>query len=132
MSAADGPGHRRRSTRRPLAAINVTPLVDVLLILLVIVMLAMPAFVKSLPLQLPRVDTMGAPQVRSSVRVYLTEQGKLLVDEVPATLEQALDRARPGVSVEVAADRRTPYQQVASLLAALQARSPRDVTLLVN
>lgn len=127
-----GPGAYRRAARRPLAAINVTPLVDVLLILLVIVMLAMPAFVKSLPLQLPRVDTMGAPLVRSSVRVYLTEQGKLLVDEVPATLEQALDRARPGVSVEVAADSRTPYQQVASLLAALQARSPRDVTLLVN
>ena len=122
-----------RNTRRPaLAAINITPLVDVLLILLVILVLAMPMFVKKMAVELPQTSIAGVPSVVNSLPVELTAQGLLLVEGNPLTLEQLMARIDPTVSVELSADRKVTYEQLTQLIATLQKATPRDIALMTR
>ncbi len=115
--------------RRPLATINITPLVDVLLILLVIVMLAMPMFVKKLPVELPKTGIDSAPVATNSLRVSMTDKGLLFLDEQPTTLETVLARVKDNTTVELAVDEKAPYGLAAKLVANLQAKNPREIVL---
>jgi biopolymer transport protein ExbD len=118
--------------RKQLAAINVTPLVDVLLILLVIMMLAMPMFVKKLPVDLPQTSLSGAPSVAQSLSVSLQADGSLMLDESPTTLEQLKARITPTVSVELSVDRLTTYDKIATVISELQASAPKDIALMTR
>jgi len=120
------------SDRKPLASINVTPLVDVLLILLVVMMLAMPMFVKKLPVDLPQTSVDGAPTVVHSLSVSLLPDGNLMVDNNPMTLAMVKTRISPDVSVELNVDRTVTYDKVANLIAELQDSKPRDIALMTR
>ncbi|VTU42032.1 MULTISPECIES: ExbD/TolR family protein [unclassified Variovorax] len=120
------------SNRQQLAAINVTPLVDVLLILLVIMMLAMPMFVKKLPVDLPQTSLSGAPSVAQSLSVSLQEDGSLMLDSSPTTLQELKARITPTVSVELSVDRATTYEKIATVISELQAAAPKDIALLTR
>lgn len=115
--------------RKPLAAINVTPLVDVLLILLVILMLAMPMFVKKLPVELPRTGVDAAPVAANSLRIALNAKGELFVETRPATLAQISELIKANTTIELSVDEKTPYGQAAVLVAKLQERNPREIVL---
>jgi biopolymer transport protein ExbD len=115
--------------RKPLAAINVTPLVDVLLILLVIMMLAMPLFVKRLPVELPRTGVNAAPIAANTLHVALDANGQLYLEGTPSELASVLERIQDNTSVELAVDESTPYGQAAVLVARLQEKQPREVIL---
>ena len=118
--------------RKPLASINVTPLVDVLLILLVVMMLAMPMFVKKLPVDLPQTAIDGAPTVVHSLSVSLLPNGSLMVGNNPMTLAAVKARINPDVSVELNVDRGITYDKVASLIADIQDSKPKDIALMTR
>ncbi|KWT98418.1 MULTISPECIES: biopolymer transporter ExbD [unclassified Variovorax] len=120
------------ANRKQLAAINVTPLVDVLLILLVIMMLAMPMFVKKLPVDLPQTSLSGTPSVAQSLSVSLQADGSLMLDSNPTTLQQLKARITPTVSVELSVDRATTYEQIAMVISELQAAAPKDIALMTR
>lgn len=120
------------SDRKPLASINVTPLVDVLLILLVVMMLAMPMFVKKLPVDLPQTAIDGAPTVVNSLSVSLLPNGSLMVGNNPMTLAAVKARINPDVSVELNVDRSITYDKVASLIADIQDSKPKDIALMTR
>lgn len=115
--------------RKPLAAINVTPLVDVLLILLVILMLAMPMFVKKLPVELPRTGVDAAPVAANSLRVAMNPAGELFVEDKPASLDQVLERVKDNTTVELSVDEKAEYGLTAKLIAKVQSRNPREIVL---
>lgn len=119
----------RRRALRTTPAINVTPLVDVLLILLVILMLAMPAYVKRLAVDLPVTSLSGAPVAASNLRLTLLANGSLQLDGAPIDRAIAVKKAN-GSSVELAVDKTVPYEQLAQLLAELQGNGSREVSLL--
>ncbi len=121
-----------RRERRPLAAINITPLVDVLLILLVVLMLAMPLFVKRLPVELPQTGPTGAPVAVKSLSVALLRNGTLALDGSPAGLETVLSRIAPDTTVELAVDAEVTYETMAKLIAQLNTRSPKEVALITR
>ena len=118
--------------RKQLASINVTPLVDVLLILLVVMMLAMPMFVKRLPVQLPETALSGTPVIAKTLTVSILESGTLLMNDSPTDLAGIQARVRPDVSVEVAVDREVKYDVIARTIAAIQEKSPREISLLTR
>jgi len=114
--------------------INVTPLVDVCLVLLIIFMVVLPAMVNGVQVQLPEtsvrdaLDTRVFPvTVKDDGTVYLDT---LVVrrDEVPAALQRihAGASARP---VAVRADKRVQYGEVATVLAAIRQAGWEDVKL---
>jgi len=118
--------------RKHLATVNITPLVDVLLILLVVLMVSMPMFVKRMPVDLPQTDMAGVPVVSKSLSISLREDGSLMLDMSPVTLADLAKRITPETSIELSVDREVRYEQIATTIAALQKKNPRDIALVTR
>ena len=107
---------------RPLAEINVTPLVDVMLVLLIIFMVAAPLMVVGVPVDLPQTSAAAISQPQQPVIVTLTRAGDIHLREerVPqAALVERLAAMREEVGdaiVYVRADRGIDYGRVLSVL----------------
>jgi len=123
---------RRAQQRRAVPAINITPLVDVLLILLVLLMLAMPMYIKRLPVDLPRTELGGAPTPQQVLPVALLPGGKIRIGTAEAELKDVLDKVGPTVTVELAVDRTVPYDDVAQAVVAIQGRQPKEIVLVTR
>jgi biopolymer transport protein TolR len=86
MGASLPSGSRRHGHRRaPMAEINVTPLVDVMLVLLIIFMVTAPLLVAGVPIDLPETRAGALDQQAKPVQVSLDGAGKLTIDETPVT-----------------------------------------------
>lgn len=112
---------------RPMSDINMTPLIDVMLVLLVIFMITAPLMTASLRLDLPKSEAATPSDAPSFIAVAITPDGKLHLgeDELDArTFQQRiseLGRANAQLEVQLRADRVVPYGQVAELIGWVQA-----------
>lgn len=112
---------------RPMSDINMTPLIDVMLVLLVIFMITAPLMTASLRLDLPKSEAATPSDAPSFVAVAITPDGKLHLgdDELtPKAFQQRiaeLGRANAQMEVQLRADRAVPYGQVAELIGWVQA-----------
>ncbi len=117
------PGRRAH----PMSEINVTPLVDVMLVLLVIFIVAAPLMASRLALELPRAQGTSAGLPAAGLRLVVDASGAVTLDDEPvsdARLAQRLqDAARtdPEVELLLQADTAVPYGRVAGLIGAAQA-----------
>ncbi|AGA34381.1 Biopolymer transport protein ExbD/TolR [Thioalkalivibrio nitratireducens DSM 14787] len=110
---------------QPLSEINVVPLVDVMLVLLVMFIIAAPVFAQALGVDLPRVEA-PADAEPTVVTLVLHGDGRLLLDDVPVQrealaglLEEYVGK-EPRVVVRLGADASVPYQKVAELVSVVQ------------
>ncbi|MEO8300048.1 MAG: biopolymer transporter ExbD, partial [Burkholderiales bacterium] len=108
-----------RSGPAPMSDINMTPLIDVMLVLLVIFMITAPLMTSSLRLDLPKSQAAATSEVPQSIAVALTADGGLYVAEekidattLPTRLMEAA-RRNPDTEVQLRADRSVPYGRVA-------------------
>jgi len=115
--------------------INVTPLVDVCLVLLIIFMVVLPSLVNGVPVELPK--TSGATTVDERILpVTIKEDGTVYLDTLIVRrdeVESALQRLRQSASgrpVGVRADKRVPYGEVLGVLDACRKAGWEDVTLI--
>ena len=130
------PSHRGRGRRAPLAEINVTPLVDVMLVLLIIFMVTAPLMTAGVPVNLPDSRAKPVDQDQKPVQIALDEAGRLFVDdkpvadaELPATLEK-LAVANKERQVFLRADRKLAYAEVIRVLGELNRAGLNRVALL--
>lgn len=77
---------RRRATA-PMSEINVTPLVDVMLVLLIVFMVAAPLMTMGVPIELPQTRASAMPLKARPVTVTVTPNGAMSIDREPVTLE---------------------------------------------
>jgi biopolymer transport protein ExbD/biopolymer transport protein TolR len=111
---------------RPMSDINMTPLIDVMMVLLVIFMIAAPLMTASLRLDLPKSEAATPSDAPSFIAVAITPDGKLHLgdDELDAKAFQQrineLGRANAQMEVQLRADRAVPYGQVAELIGLVQ------------
>jgi len=112
---------------QPMSEINMTPLIDVMLVLLVIFMLTAPLMTSKLKLDLPKADAPPAPQTDQPVlAVALTGDGAIHLDDQASTLEAVaaqaaeLAKRRRDIEVQLRADKGVPYGRVAELIGVLQ------------
>jgi biopolymer transport protein TolR len=107
---------------RPMAEINITPMVDVMLVLLIIFMVAAPLMVTGVPIDLPKTTAAKLGQSKKPMVVTLTADGRLQIRNDFVTRESLVGRLRELRAVEgdavvyVRADKKNPYGEVMDLL----------------
>ncbi len=111
---------------QPMSDINMTPLIDVMLVLLVIFMITAPLMTSSLKLDLPKTDAAQPSDAPQSIAVALDKDGRTFFGD--EAMEPAAFAARvaaaaqrnPQTEVQLRADRSVPYGRVAELIGVVQ------------
>ena len=83
LHGGNGGSRYRRRSYRPMSEINVTPMVDVMLVLLIIFMVAAPMMTSGVPVDLPRTAAAEMPSQTRPITVAVTPEGAIFVDEAP-------------------------------------------------
>ena len=116
----------RRQGPQPMSEINVTPLVDVMLVLVVIFIITAPLLASSIRLDLPRTDAATPNEAPAFVTVVLDKSGGLFLDdrslqsgELAEQLAQAA-RRNPDTEVQLRADQSIPYGRIVEVMGAAQ------------
>ena len=129
---------RGRARRAPMSEINVTPLVDVMLVLLIIFMVTAPLLVAGVPIDLPESRAGALEQQAEPVQIAIDGRGVITVDEAPVTeaeLPAMLARiaAQPeppeGRRIYLRADRSLEYGRVNRVLGELNRAGLNRVAL---
>jgi biopolymer transport protein TolR len=126
----------KRKRRGGFADINVTPLVDVMLVLLIVFMVTAPLLSTSLRIELPEVQASNQPIKDSKLVVSIDKNEKIFFGDIETpNIEEAL-RTNPRVQSEhelyIRADREARYKVVARAVAAARAAGVTSLNLLVD
>ncbi|WP_225774298.1 ExbD/TolR family protein [Pseudomonas sp. Marseille-Q5115] len=109
-----------------LSEINVTPLVDVMLVLLVVFIVTAPLLTNSIPINLPKTEAVAPVEQKEPLVVSIDDKGQWFIDKnaiSPDLLENNLQAARqknPDVRVQLQADDSANYGAVAKAMAAIE------------
>ena len=129
MSSSGGPVSGRGSRRAPMADINVTPLVDVMLVLLIIFMVTAPLLLAGVPVDLPESSAGALDQDKKPVQLAIDKAGVVFIDDRPVTMtalpnQLAQIAARSGKGKDspqifLRADKALDYGRVMAVMGAL-------------
>lgn len=114
------PSKRRRLS--PMAEINVTPMVDVMLVLLVIFMISAPLMTAGVPVDLPSSAAPVLQEKTEPLILSLDKEGRLFIQETETSLDvlaprlTAITGANPEARIYIRADRALPYGQVMEVM----------------
>ena len=127
----------RKRGETPMSEINMTPLIDVMLVLLVIFMLTAPLMTSALKLNLPATKgTQKQPPNPQAIQITLTADNVVRLDDAEVTPEALAEKlqALKGSDTEVRlrADRAVPYGQVAEVLGLLKAAELRKLAFVTD
>jgi biopolymer transport protein TolR len=121
-----------------LSEINITPLVDVMLVLLVAFVITIPVLTNAIHVNLPKTVTTTPPEEQKAVTVTVDGAGKVFLNntEVLRTdLERqlaGLKATNPDLSLHLRADERVPYGPVAKVMAAIEHAGITRVAVLTD
>ena len=116
----------RSSGPQPMSDINMTPLIDVMLVLLVIFMITAPLLTTSLRLDLPKADGATPSEAEAVLAVSVDNQARIFLGDeridLPALREKARAAAQrnPATEVQLRADTNAAYGKVAELIGLMQ------------
>ncbi len=130
----------RRGGRAPMAEINVTPLVDVMLVLLAIFMVTAPLLATGVPVDLPESNANALPQEPQQITISMVADGRIYLDEqelAPGELtERLVAIASAGTAqppqVTLRADRILPYGQVMAVMGEMNHAGIKAISLVTS
>jgi biopolymer transport protein TolR len=132
---------RRRHTRKPvMAEINVTPMVDVMLVLLIIFMVSAPLLTVGVPIDLPQTKAKSLDQDKEPLTISVNTKGEVYlqnseikIDELVAKL-QAITQTRGGADerIYVRGDKKVDYGTVMRVMGRLSQAGFRRVALVTE
>jgi biopolymer transport protein TolR len=140
MGMSTGGGSRTgrgRSSRRPMAEINVTPMVDVMLVLLIIFMVAAPLLTAGVPIDLPDSKAKAiSDEDNKPLEVSLSKDGKIFVGETEVTEERivtiltSMTEDNPDRRIYIRADKGLDYGKVMKILGTINGAGFNKVALI--
>ena len=132
-------GRRRRGRSAAMSEINVTPFVDVMLVLLIIFMVAAPLLTVGVPIKLPKTAATALPTEKEEpLTITLAPDGKIMLQTTEIDANdlivklQAISAERADKKVYLRADGSIPYSRVAQVMGALNAGGFRDIGLVTD
>ena len=139
LASTRGGGRRGRGSRRqPMSEINVTPFVDVMLVLLIIFMVTAPLLTAGVPIDLPDSRAAQLPSDRQQVTISIDEAGYVYIDDAAVELgglPQALEsipRSGEGPDITLRADRALDYGRVMAVMGELNRAGLNRISLITN
>ncbi|WP_306094274.1 ExbD/TolR family protein [Qipengyuania flava] len=139
LASTRGGGRRGRgSRRRPMSEINVTPFVDVMLVLLIIFMVTAPLLTAGVPIDLPDSRAAQVPSDQQQVTISIDQAGYVYIDDAAVELgglPQALEsipRSGEGPDITLRADRALDYGRVMAVMGELNRAGLNRISLITN
>src|SRR5262250_543890 len=133
-------GKRRHHRRGVMAEINVTPMVDVMLVLLIIFMVSAPLLTVGVPIDLPQTQAKSLDQDKEPLTVSVNTKGEVYLQNAEIKIEelvpklQAITQARGGSDerIYVRGDRKVDYGTVMRVMGRLSAAGFHRVALVTE
>jgi biopolymer transport protein TolR len=139
MNLPSGRRGRSGSGRAPMAEINVTPLVDVMLVLLIIFMVTAPLLVAGVPVKLPQSRAKALDQNGKPVTLSIDGKGQVFLDEAPVTdvdlpqrFAELRERLDPETQIFLRADATLDYGRVMRVMGELNRAGLNKVALVTT
>lgn len=144
MGASLGGGHgggrrgSRRIQRAAMSEINVTPFVDVMLVLLVIFMVTAPLLTSGVPLDLPKTKSKQLSTDKEPLTVSVNNKGEIFLQDTKISLEEvgaklkAINKGGPDDTIFVRGDTKIDYGLVIQVMARINEAGFTKVSLLTN
>jgi biopolymer transport protein TolR len=123
---------------KPVSQINVTPLVDVMLVLLIIFMVTAPIIQQGVEVSIPKVKAAALKSNEEEFVVSITREGETYLNDAklqPAELTdklQAISHTRPDLQVFIRADEQVAYGEVIRTMAAIKAAGIENVGMVTQ
>ncbi|MDX8380635.1 MAG: protein TolR [Ghiorsea sp.] len=121
-----------------MSQINITPMVDVMLVLLIIFMVAAPMLTQGVNVDLPDAN---APQIRQQIEplvISIKKSGDLFMQNKRIDINQlapriqAMRKAKPKLPVFIRGDAKTPYEYVARVMGLLESSGIKEISLVTE
>lgn len=130
-----GAGHRRGRKIKPMSEINVTPFVDVMLVLLIIFMVAAPLLTVGVPIDLPETEAKALNSETQPITVSVNETGAIFLQETEIPLNEIVPKleaiATTGYQerIYVRGDRNADYGTVMKVMARISSAGYKNLGL---
>ena len=133
-----GGGSRTRRGYTPMAEINVTPMVDVMLVLLIVFMVAAPLLTVGVPVDLPDTEAGAITEDTEPLAISIRKDGQIYLQETAVELEnlvprlRAITEAKPDTRIFVRGDQAVDYGTVMVVMGRLNNAGFNKVALVTN
>lgn len=131
-------GARRRRRTHVMAEINVTPMVDVMLVLLIIFMVSAPLLTVGVPIDLPQTSANPLNEEKEPLAVTVKSNGEVFFQDTPTAIDEiaprliAITNAGYQERIYVRGDRNVNYGQVMKVMGALSSAGFKKVALVTD
>lgn len=138
MAMGPLPSRHGRGRRTPMADINVTPLVDVMLVLLIIFMVAAPMMTVGVPVDLPQTSANALNSETQPITISVNANGQIHLQETPIEAAEVADKLQAisttgyNERIFVRADSVAAYGIVADVMARIQAAGFKNIGLVTQ
>jgi biopolymer transport protein TolR len=137
---SSGGGGRRRGRKPVMAEINVTPMVDVMLVLLIIFMVSAPLLTVGVPLDLPQTQAKSLEQDKTPLQLSVDIKGKIFINDTEVSMAElipklkAITEARGGMEerIYMRADKKADYGTVARVMGQLSGAGFKRLALVTE
>jgi biopolymer transport protein TolR len=138
LQGLSGNGHRLAGRYRPMSEINVTPLVDVMLVLLVVFMVAAPLLTVGVPVDLPQTQAPPITEPKEPLVITINGEGRIYIQESETPTDslvprlQAITGSNPDALLYVRGDRAINYGRVVEVMSLVSTAGFRKVSLIAE
>jgi len=138
LMSGGGRGRRGRNSRRPMSEINVTPMVDVMLVLLIVFMVAAPLLTVGVPVDLPKTQAPTINEQKEPLVVSIKAEGQIYVQDTPIEADallpklQAITDNNQDAVIYVRGDRAINYGRVMEVMGLIASAGYSKVSLIAE
>ena len=138
MAIAPAKAGRGRGRYRPMAEINVTPMVDVMLVLLVIFMITAPLLTVGVPVDLPKTQAAQINEAIEPLVVTINAEGKIFLQETETDFDalvprlEAITGSKPDTRIFVRGDKSVAYGRIMEVMGTISAAGFSKVALIAE